>query len=64
MGRPGREPLKDKVEVDETYIGGPEAGLRGGRELIEKALVVGAYEGSSPGPVAPFQGSLPGFGPW
>ena len=44
MVRPGREPLKDKVEVDETYIGGPEAGLRGGRELIEKALVVGAVE--------------------
>ena len=44
MVRPGREPLKDKVEVDETYIGGPEVGLRGGRELIEKALVVGAVE--------------------
>ena len=44
MVRPGREPLKDKVEVDETYIGGPEAGLRGGRELIEKGLVVGGVE--------------------
>ena len=30
MLRPEREPLKDKVEVDETYIGGREAGLRGG----------------------------------
>src|SRR5216683_4945210 len=44
MVRPGREPLQDKVEVDETYIGGPEAGLRGGRELVEKALVAGAVE--------------------
>lgn len=44
MVRPGREPLKEKVEVDETYIGGPQAGLRGGRELGEKAAVVGAVE--------------------
>jgi transposase-like protein len=44
MVRPHREKLRDKVEVDETYLGGPEAGLRGGRELQEKALVVGAVE--------------------
>ena len=44
MVRPDREKLRDKVEVDETYLGGPEAGLRGGRELREKALVVGAVE--------------------
>lgn len=44
MVRPDREPLHDKVEVDETYVGGPEAGLRGGRELLDKALVVGAVE--------------------
>jgi transposase-like protein len=42
--RPDREMLHDKVEVDETYVGGPEAGLRRGRELREKALVVGAVE--------------------
>jgi transposase-like protein len=44
MVRPDREPLHEKVEVDETYVGGPEAGRRGGRELLDKALVVGAVE--------------------
>ena len=44
MVRPDRELLHDKVEVDETYVGGPEAGLRGGRELRGKTLVVGAVE--------------------
>lgn len=44
MVRPERERLRGKIEVDETYIGGPETGLRGGRELLEKALVVGAVE--------------------
>ena len=44
MVRPDRAPLKDRVEVDETYIGGPEAGLRGGRQLGDKAIVVGAVE--------------------
>jgi hypothetical protein len=29
MVNPEREALKDKVEVDETYLGGPEAGLKG-----------------------------------
>jgi transposase-like protein len=44
MVRPDREPLKHQVEVDETYIGGPEVGLRGGRQLVDKALVVAAVE--------------------
>ena len=44
MVRPERELLHGEVEVDETYVGGPEAGLRGGREKGEKALVVGAVE--------------------
>ena len=44
MVNPEREPLKDRVEVDETYLGGPEAGLKGGRQLLDKALVVGAVE--------------------
>ncbi len=43
MRRPGRERLRDTVEVDETYIGNQE-GLRGGRELSDRALVVGAVE--------------------
>jgi transposase-like protein len=44
MGNPDRETLKDRVEVDETYLGGPEVDLKGGRQLLEKALVVGAVE--------------------
>ena len=43
MLRPQRERLRDKAEVDETYIGNQE-GLRGGRELGDRALVVGAVE--------------------
>ena len=44
MGNPEREPLQDKAEVDETYLGGPEVGLQGGRQLREKALSVGAVD--------------------
>jgi transposase-like protein len=44
MIRPDREPLHTEVEIDEVYIGGPEAGLRGGRALEDKALVVAAVE--------------------
>jgi len=44
MVRPDRAPLHTEVEVDEAYIGGPEAGLRGGRVLEDKALVVAAVE--------------------
>jgi len=44
MVRPEREPLHTEVEVDEAYVGGPEVGLRGGRELGNKALVVAAVE--------------------
>lgn len=44
MVRPDREPLHGEVEVDEAYMGGPEAGRRGGRERGAKALVVAAVE--------------------
>ena len=44
MVRPDREPLKEKVEVDETYVGGPEVGLRGGRQVVGKVIVAGAVE--------------------
>jgi len=44
MVRPDRETLKEKVEVDEAYVGGPEVGLKGGRQLLDKALVVAAVE--------------------
>jgi transposase-like protein len=46
--RPGRELLSGTVEVDETYIGGEEAGLAGGRAKGKKALVVIAVEVTQP----------------
>lgn len=42
--RPGRERLAGTVEVDETYIGGREAGLRGGRAKGKKVLTGIAVE--------------------
>jgi len=39
MVRPGRDRLRGRVEVDETYIGGLEEGVRG-RHTETKALVV------------------------
>ncbi|MDQ2853163.1 MAG: IS1595 family transposase, partial [Actinomycetota bacterium] len=46
--RPGRELLGGIVEVDETYIGGEEAGLAGGRAKGKKTLVVVAVEINPP----------------
>ncbi|MHB8298939.1 MAG: hypothetical protein ACYDDW_10310, partial [Dermatophilaceae bacterium] len=46
--RPGRELLSGQVEVDETSIGGEEAGLAGGRAKGKKALVAVAVEVKSP----------------
>jgi transposase-like protein len=43
MIRPGRERLRGKVEVDETYLGGLEEGVAG-RETERKALVAVAAE--------------------
>ena len=48
MVRPGRDCLTGTVEVDETYVGGPEAGKRG-REVETKAIVVVAAEQSGRG---------------
>jgi len=39
MVRPGRDRLAGTVEVDETYLGGLEEGLRG-RQVEMKALIV------------------------
>jgi transposase-like protein/predicted RNA-binding Zn-ribbon protein involved in translation (DUF1610 family) len=43
MVRPGRDRLSGKVDVDETYVGGAELGVRG-RETEKKAIVVVAVE--------------------
>ena len=47
MVRPGRDRLSGKVEVDETYVGGVETGVRG-REIEKKAIVVIAVEVHEP----------------
>ena len=50
MVRPGRNRLVGRVEVDETYVGGVEEGVRG-REMVGKALRGGwARYGSHPAP--------------
>ena len=36
--------LAGRVEVDETYVGGPERGRRGGREVLHKSIGVVAVE--------------------
>jgi transposase-like protein len=48
MVRPGRDRLTGNVEVDETYVGGPEEGMRG-RETETKAIVAVAVEKSGRG---------------
>jgi transposase-like protein len=47
MVRSGRDRLTGCVEVDETYIGGPEEGVQG-RETHEKSIVAIAVEVHSP----------------
>jgi hypothetical protein len=46
--RPGRDRLAGRVEVDETYIGGQEPGLRGGRARGKKVLTGIAVEVREP----------------
>src|SRR5436190_1532254 len=46
--RPGRGRLSGNVEVDETFIGGEEAGLRGGRQRGKKVLTGIAVEVREP----------------
>src|SRR5215831_4346195 len=46
--RPGRDRLAGTVEVDETFIGGDEPGLRGGRAKGKKVLTGIAVEVGAP----------------
>jgi transposase-like protein len=48
MVRPGRDRLFGEIEIDEAYVGGPEAGKRG-RQTEDKAIVVVAAEKSGRG---------------
>lgn len=48
MVRPGREHLQGVVEVDETYWGAEESGVRG-RQTITKALIIVAAETNGKG---------------
>lgn len=43
MVRPGRERLTGRIQVDETYLGGLEEGVRG-RQTFKKTLIVVAAE--------------------
>ena len=43
MVRPGRDRLTGRVQVDETYLGGIEEGVRG-RQTFKKALIAVAAE--------------------
>jgi len=43
MVRPGRDRLSGRVEVDETYLGGGEKGVRG-RQTERKSLIVVAAQ--------------------
>jgi ISXO2 transposase-like protein len=60
--RPGRDRLAGAVEVDETYIGGEEPGLRGGRARGKKVLTGIAVEVKEPKGIGRCRMSLLGDG--
>lgn len=48
MVRPGRDRISGRIEIDETYLGGPEQGVRG-RKTINKALIAVAVQENGKG---------------
>lgn len=46
MVNAAREPLRGEIEVDDTWVGGPQPGLRGSRQLKDRraALMLAAVE--------------------
>ena len=44
MVRPGRDLLAGRVEVDESYLGGVEAGVRGRKTATKTLIIVAAQE--------------------
>ncbi len=44
LGARAKDRLAGLVEADETYVGGPERGRRGGREVLHKSIVGGVVE--------------------
>ena len=44
MVRPGRDRLTGTIEVDETYVGGPESGVAGRKTETKSIVVVAAQE--------------------
>ena len=50
--RPARDRLTGTVEVDETFIGGEEPGLRGGRACTTRGRPASSSPGSPPTPTA------------
>ena len=63
MVNAAREPLHGEVEIDDTWIGGPQAGLRGSRQLKGRraALVLVAVEKRGPDIRRRAHGGDPGF---
>ena len=58
-----REPLHGEIEVDDTWIGGPQPGLRGSRQLKGRraALVLVAVERRGRGSGRVRMGVMPNF---
>jgi transposase-like protein len=63
MVNTGREPLRGEVEIDDTWVGGPQEGLRGSRQLKGRkaVLVIVAVEKRGRGSGRVRMGVIPDF---